>query len=292
MAEPLPRTLKSLTGALEAVLARAGSPNPAQDARYMILKRTGLGWADVLSSPDFAIESGLVAEIGGDLERVARGEPLSRIYGERAFWGRDFEISERTLDPRIDTEILVGVALERLKCWKSPAILDLGTGSGCILLSLLCERGDAQGVGVDLAAGALETARRNAVRHGVAGRAAFLRGDWGDSLSGTFDLVVSNPPYISNRVIQDLDENVRKYDPILALDGGDDGLEAYRRIFFQLPALLKPGGAALFEIGFDQAESLTRLSGESGFSNTRIHPDSGGLPRVLEIFDDHPCGDK
>lgn len=292
MAENLPSALKDLSDTLAVQLALAGSKASAQDARYMIHRRTGLGWAEIVTEPGRILDPAALEEIGRDLDLVKKGVPLSRIYGVQAFWGREFEISEHTLDPRIDTEIIVQLALARLKGRDAPLILDLGTGSGCILLSLLCERADARGVGVDLAGGALATARRNAARHGAGERALFTCSDWAAAVWGLFDLVVSNPPYISNRVIPHLDENVRKFDPILALDGGEDGLDAYRKIFLQLPVLLKPGASALFEIGFDQADAVLRLSGESGFSKGKIHPDSGGLPRVLEISHSHPCGDK
>lgn len=288
----LPESVKELVASLEHHLIEAGSDTPAQDARYIIFKRTGMTWADLITNPSMIIDSRSLEEIRIDLDSALKGIPLSRIYGERAFWGRNFEISTDTLDPRADTETLVKIALERFRKKHPARILDLGTGSGCILLSLLCEFEDSYGIGVDRASGALQTAKRNAILLGRERQSAFICGDWGDSLSGKFDLVVSNPPYISNRVIPTLSETVRKYDPILALDGGDDGLHAYRQIFSQLPALLKPGGVALFEIGFDQNDSVMRLSRESGFPKARIHADSGGLPRVLEIFYDHPCGDK
>ncbi|MCC6598302.1 MAG: peptide chain release factor N(5)-glutamine methyltransferase [Alphaproteobacteria bacterium] len=292
----LPQTLKAISVALEQCLRRAGVDTPAQDARYMISKRAGLTWAQSIASPDLVLAADVIKALEQDAEAVLAGKPLSRIYGERAFWGRDFAISEHTLDPRADTETLVDISLKRFSgAGAGLNILDLGTGSGCILLTLLAELAEiekAHGVGVDLSQSALQTARDNAIRFALADRVAFVCGHWGDSLSGGFDLVVSNPPYIANQIIPGLAEKVRKYDPILALNGGDDGLKAYRIIFLQLAYLLKTGGLALFEIGYDQAEALMRLSGESGFHNTRVHLDSGGLPRVLEITRTEPSGDK
>jgi len=251
------------------------------DARYVIDKRLGLSSADIISSPDLEVEEGQALQ---DLARVNEGQPLSRIYGEREFWGLNFGLSPDTLDPRADTETLIEAVLERYKDAPPRSILDLGTGSGCILLSLLSEYKDAQGLGVDLSEGAVETARANAKSLGLENRASFRQGNWAQGIDQKFDLLVSNPPYIASKVIPELDENVQKYDPILALDGGEDGLQAYKIIFSEIFRILNPGGYAYFEIGFDQAESVMRLSEESRFSNTRLISDSARLPRVVEIF--------
>ncbi len=251
------------------------------DARYVINKRIGMTHAQLIANPEQDVDE---SACFSDLARVKAGEPLSRIYGEREFWGLNFKLSPDTLDPRPDTETLIEVVLARYKDNAPKSILDLGTGSGCILLSLLSEYKNAHGLGVDLSEGAVEMARTNAKSLGFQNRATFQQGNWADNIDQRFDLVVSNPPYIASKVIPELDENVQKHDPILALDGGEDGLQAYKIIFSQLFRILNPGGFAYFEIGFDQAESVMRLSEESRFSNARLIPDSAGLPRVVEIF--------
>ncbi len=251
------------------------------DARYMLHKRINFSHTDIISAPDAEIDPACVYK---DLDRYKDGEPLSRIYGEREFWGLDFEISPATLDPRADTETLIEKALQRLKTNPPRTILDLGTGSGCILLSLLHEFPNATGTGVDLSLEACQTAKKNAKSLGLESRATFICGSWAEALNTKFDLVVSNPPYIDPEAILKLDENVQKHDPILALDGGKNGLDPYKIIFSQLSGVLKPGGFAFFEIGFDQEESVMRLGKESRFSNIRSYADSAGLPRVVEIF--------
>jgi len=259
------------------------------DARYVLRKRADLTPADIIAAADKEMEHGALALILADLNAVQDGKPLSRIYKEREFWGLTFEISEGTLDPRQDTETLIGAVLERYRGAVPPkTILDLGTGSGCILLSLLHEFPEARGIGIDLSEDAIKTAQKNAKNLGIGARATFMNEGWSnefaESLDKKVDLVVSNPPYISNLVIPNLDENVRKYDPILALDGGEDGLQAYREIFSLLPHLLKRGGYGFFEIGFDQDSSVTRLGKESRFLVKSVHLDSQGCPRVVEFF--------
>jgi len=263
-----------------------------QDARYIIKQRTGLGWADCVARPETVISEPVVAQILADLDSVKNGVPLSRIYGVQEFWGRDFGLSPDTLDPRIDTETLISSVLKRFEGRHPRTILDLGTGSGCILVTLLCAFPQSFGVGIDLSEGAVRMARENALRHGVASRVAFLCGNWADCVEAQFDLIVSNPPYIENHVVQELAPEVVQYDPILALAGGEDGLEAYKAIFLQLPRLLEKDGRAFFEIGFDQGETVPRLGEDSGVFKTALGLDSVGLPRVVEMFFAVRDGDK
>lgn len=279
----LPSTRGPLAEALEAALRPLDAHTAATDARYILKRRAGLDWSVLITEPGAQIAPEILSLIEADLARALTGEPLSRIYGEREFYGLTFKLSPDTLDPRPDTEVLVGLALERLKGVTNPRILDLGTGSGCILLSILHESPAASGVGIDLAPGAVQTAKENAEALGLAQRANFLCGNWAEGLEEQFDLLVSNPPYITNPALESLSSTVLNHDPILALKGGEDGMQAYREIFLQLPHCLKPGGLALFEIGFDQGEIITRLSEESRFSDIAIHPDSAGLARVAEV---------
>lgn len=250
------------------------------DALYVLRKRAGAAYGDLIADPGRIVDEKSAFE---DLERHRQGEPLSRIYGEREFWGLRFALSPETLDPRADTETIVEAALAAFPDSPPRRILDLGTGAGCILIALLSQWPESEGVGVDLSEGALRTARENALVNGVGRRARFVCSSWGAALAESFDLVISNPPYISNQVIPTLDQAVRLYDPILALDGGKDGLQAYREIFSSLSALLKRDGKAVFEIGFNQEKSTVRLAEESGFLVKHVHRDLAGQPRALEI---------
>lgn len=242
-------------------LREAGISNPEQEAR--LIERYRLDPEAVL-------------------KRRLAGEPLSRIIGTQEFWSLEFELSPETLDPRQDTETLVAAVLERYGDIPPHRILDIGTGTGCILISLLHEWSEASGVGTDLSQGAVDVARRNAERNGVAARAIFVQTTWAKGIDGLFDLIVSNPPYIRRDLIPNLDANVQDYDPILALDGGADGLEAYRTILTETKTLLAPGGRMFFEIGYDQFESVPRLVANAGATPERIIVDSGGNPRVVE----------
>lgn len=214
------------------------------------------------------------------VDRRLQGEPLGRILGYRDFWKNRFYLSPDTLEPRPDTETLIEAALSGPPPRR---ILDLGTGSGCILLTLLDEWPLACGVGVDKASGACLTAQNNANKIGVAERVTFLCGDWLSPVEGRFDLIVSNPPYIPSADIPNLDENVRNFDPILALDGGEEGLDPYKYLLPRLKNFLEPDGRVLFEIGQGQGEDLLRLVKACGANLSRVVPDLRGIPRVVEI---------
>ena len=259
------------------------------DAHYVIQKRTGLNRADMISNPDQIVDK---LQILKDLQRHQNGEPLSRIYEEREFWSLSFSLSPDTLDPRFDTETLIEAVLARYKSAPPKRILDLGTGTGCILIALLSEFPEATGVGVDLSEGALKTARSNAEANKVENRAAFIQSNWAECIDESFDLVVSNPPYVSPKAIQNLDKSVQNYDPILALHGGADGLQAYKKIFSDLFRLLNPGARAFFEIGFDQHDSVMRLGEESRFLVEGLYLDLAGHIRVLELTPQNSDGDK
>jgi release factor glutamine methyltransferase len=203
--------------------------------------------------------------------------------GNREFWSLSFRLSPATLSPRPDTETIVEACLAVLPDRQGAyRLLDLGTGTGAILIALLSERPGAFGVGIDKAVEAVAVARLNAEDNGVAARAAFAEGDWMAGLVGPFDLIVSNPPYIPSRDIAGLDREVREHDPALALDGGADGLDAYRRIAADAPRLLARGGCLIFELGIGQAQDVAALMRAAGF--TILGPprkDLGGVARAL-----------
>ena len=207
--------------------------------------------------------------------------------GEWEFWSLPFTLVAETLVPRPDSETVVAAALIALKDRRHASeglrILDLGTGSGCLLVSLLPEMPGATGVGVDIAAGAVATARINAERNGVAARAAFHQANWAEGITGPFDLIVSNPPYIADPIIDTLEVEVRVHDPRLALSGGRDGLDAYRAIADAIPSLLAPGGVVALEIGSDQSESVPKIFSGLGYELEGPFADFGARPRAIVL---------
>lgn len=269
-----------------AARLRRSSPTPELDARVLTLAAFGL------SIERFVARSGEPAaaegrrRLDGFVARRAEGEPVSRILGAREFYGRRFDIDASTLDPRPDTETLVDAALEALRgsSQDAPRILDLGTGSGCILVTLLAEHERATGVGVDLDPQALRVAKQNAKRHGVSARAFFVCGNWLDALGGTFYVIVTNPPYIPSGDIGRLALEVRAHDPRLALDGGADGLEAFRRIVAGAASTLSEGGRMILEIGEGQVESVRAILSRAGYEGSETiaeYRDLGGIVRCV-----------
>ena len=273
-------TVAEALRAAAARLTEAGVPDAARDARRLMAEALRV-------SPDrltLMASDGLTGEAGDRLEAmiVARSarHPVSRIFGRRAFWGRDFTVTPDVLDPRPETEILI----ERALAGPAPRrFLDLGTGSGAILVTLLAEWPEARGIGTDMSDAALIVAAGNARRHGVEGRADFRRADWFDGTCGQFDLIVSNPPYIPEAEISGLAPEVRLYEPVMALSPGPEGLEACRRIAHGLARALVPGGRALIEIGAGQGESARAVFEAAGAGPVMLHPDLDGRDRVVEI---------
>ena len=213
--------------------------------------------------------------------RRARREPSAYIIGRREFWSLDFEVSPAVLIPRPDSETLVEAALKELKHAPPKRILDLGTGSGCLIVSLLTEWPEATAIAVDISSQALAVAERNAARHAVASRITFRQSDWATGLDERFDLVISNPPYISNAAFATLDADVRDFEPETALKAGPNGLDAIERIAHDLTALLKPKALALVEIGFDQGGSAAQTFTTAGLKIVRIAKDLAGHDRVM-----------
>lgn len=248
----------------------AGSPSPARDASALMDKVQGD------APPWTPLSDAQLAELQGYIQRRARREPVSQIVGKRSFWMHEFEVTANVLDPRPDTETLVEAALAQ----PYTSVLDLGTGSGCILLSLLHERPEARGVGTDISDAALEVARRNANRVGVADRVDWAVSDWFSNVSGRFDLIVSNPPYIAQDEMPDLAPEL-SYEPRIALTDEADGLSAYRTIAAQAPNHLAPGGRLLVEIGLTQGAAVMALFTQAGFAEVMLHPDLDGRDRVV-----------
>jgi release factor glutamine methyltransferase len=269
---------------LRRTLNDAGFETAALDARLLLLTALGISATDLVTQPDTPLSPDQAETLASFAHRRLTHEPVARIVGVREFWGLPFHLSPETLVPRPDTETVVETALDLIPDRQAPLrIVDFGTGSGCILVALLHELPQATGLGVDLSFGALATARANAADNRVDRRCQFVLSHWADAISGTFDLMVSNPPYIASRVIPTLDEEVREHDPRLALDGGSDGLEPYRILLSEAGRLLASGGLIAVEIGYDQAQDLTGLAGAYGLEILRIAHDLSGNPRCIAM---------
>lgn len=258
-------------------LTQAGVPDAARDARRLFSFATGTDASRLtLTLPEPVCEGVSEAYEALIVRRMAR-EPLSHLIGSRAFYGRDFKVTSDVLDPRPETETLVEVALRA----NFTRVADLGTGSGCILVTLLVEVPAVLGVGIDLSGRALEVARFNAQSHGVASRTKFICTDWLEGVSGPFDLIVANPPYIAADEMAGLAPEVMLFEPEMALTDGADGLTHYHRIVAQAVPLLLPSGRLLFEIGPTQGEAVAQLMRDQGFRHVTVIPDLDGRDRVV-----------
>lgn len=261
--------------------------NAAREARYVIQYATGWDAAALIARGRDVASADHIQKATAMMLRRQTGEPLSRISGVREFYGLEFALNADTLDPRADSEALIDAALAWLSArGDGPVhILDVGTGTGCLLLTLLHLWPDATGIGIDRSYQAAAQAAQNADSLGLTDRCLLLQGDWVSAIApnARFDLILSNPPYIPRAVIPTLDVAVRVHDPILALDGGDDGLNPYRILVYAAPKLLTRTGAVLFEVGIDQAEDVAQMAVESGATQVITHPDSGGIQRVVDI---------
>lgn len=276
--------------ALAREFRSAGVETPDLDARLLVAAATGVTREEILTDPSRVIDEPARIKLGEYRQRRLAKEPVSRILGQRGFYGRWFQVTPATLDPRADSETLVDAVLELVATeeWQSKPlrILDVGTGSGCLLVTLLAELPSASGVGTDICEAALATACVNARTHGVTGRVAFEMRRGLDGVVGPFDILVSNPPYIASSDIAGLDDCVRNYDPLSALDGGPDGLDIYREIF---PGLLGvvPTGWSLFEVGSTQAKAVAELACAAipahRLTSSRSWKDFGGHTRSVAV---------
>ncbi|MFN3513246.1 MAG: peptide chain release factor N(5)-glutamine methyltransferase [Phenylobacterium sp.] len=266
----------------KARLEAAGLAGPVIDARLLVEAAAGATRADIVTDPYRALTPEQEETLSDYVARRERREPVSHILGRKGFWKIMLSVTPDVLTPRPDTETLVDYALKEFPEGMAFNLLDLGVGSGAIMLAILAERRQAKGLGVDVSEEALAVARENAANLGLAGQAAFLRGDWTQGLAeASFDLVVSNPPYIASEVIAGLEPEVRDYEPRLALDGGPDGLAAYRRLAPEILRVLKPGGAFAVEIGYDQKAAVEALFREAGASGVRTLKDLATHDRVV-----------
>ncbi|MDE2577711.1 MAG: peptide chain release factor N(5)-glutamine methyltransferase [Hyphomicrobiales bacterium] len=289
--QPAPPDFSGLSRADALAAARrflVASGGAAADARPLLLTALGLDAAEMVRAPEALVSAQDSARLAGFLARRLAREPVSRIIGRRGFWTLDLAVHPDVLDPRADTEALVRLALRLAP--DARRILDLGCGSGAILSALLAERPHAFGVGVDLSPAACAAARANLSANGLDGRAGVVRANWTEALAGAFDLIVSNPPYIETAEMALLDADVRLHDPALALDGGPDGLDAYRALLAATPARLAPGGALALEIGWRQRAAVCALAAASGWREAGFEADLGGRDRALAFRRDRPNG--
>lgn len=257
---------------------------PRLEARRLLAHVLNKSEEALLRDPRAPVPLGKAAHFAALLARRIAHEPFAYLTGRVGFWTLDLEVSPATLIPRADSETLVEAALEA--CPDKGAalhVLDLGTGTGALLLAVLSELPAANGVGVDLKPEAAALAARNAARLGLSGRAGFVAGDWAAALAGRFDLILCNPPYIETAVIAGLMPEVARHEPASALDGGADGLSAYRRIIADLPRLLAPGGVAVLELGVGQQAAVAALAKVAGLTPEACRADLGGVPRALVL---------
>ena len=263
-------------------LEAAGLAGPVIDARLLVEAAADATRADIVGDPYRALTPEQEDTLETYLTRREHREPVSHILGRKGFWKIMLRVNANVLTPRPDTETVVELVLRDFPEHAAWSVLDLGVGSGAILLAILAERPAARGLGIDVSEEALAVARDNAASLGLAGRLALLRGDWTTGLGdGTFDLVVSNPPYIATEVIETLEPEVRVHEPRLALDGGEDGLDHYRTLAPEILRVLKPGGRFAVEIGYDQKEAVEALFREAGAQDVATFRDLSDHDRVV-----------
>lgn len=263
-------------------LKDAGIDQPSIDARLMLEVAAGVTRTEIVTDPYRELTAEQVATLNDYLDRRAKREPVSHIIGRKGFWKILLQVNKNVLTPRPETEVIVDEVLKAFPEAMPFSMLDLGVGSGTILLAVLAERPAAKGLGVDASDEALAVARDNAANLNLDGRAALLRGDWTAGLGdASFDLVVSNPPYIPTAVIETLEPEVRDHEPRLALDGGVDGLDAYRLLAPEILRVLKPAGMFAVEIGHDQSKAVEALFRDAGAREVRTVKDLSTYDRVV-----------
>ena len=254
----------------------------ALEARLLVAHALGIPKEAILRYPEQAFDAPAVECLQGLLHRRLRREPISHLLGCREFWSLPFRVTPNTFDPRPDSETLISAALDHYSDNKTTLrMLDLGTGSGCLILALLSEFPYATGLGVDISSTVLSVAKSNASALGLQKRACFLMGDWGKGINEKFDLIISNPPYIPGPEIDRLQPEIALYESRIALDGGIDGLACYRKLVPDLIRLLQPSGTILLEVGDGQSEAVVRILTQFGLEVTRVQKDFCGISRCV-----------
>jgi release factor glutamine methyltransferase len=273
-------------------LREAGIDDPAQDARILMMWASGQTRSDLMLNENKDVSKTDTGKFNDAIKRRQLHEPIAYITQGKAFWSLSLTVNQHVLIPRPETEAIVEQALSTLQGRKNPRILDVGTGSGAILLSILAEMKNAGGIGLDISSSALDVARANAKTHGLTKLSDFILSNYLDVFNDAehpvfgqkFDLVVANPPYIDDDAMQELPRDVADFEPHLALKGGVDGLAAYRAIIEDLQVVLVPGGHVVFEIGYDQGDAVSNLLDKHGFSQIRVEKDLAGHDRIVSAF--------
>lgn len=275
-------TIGQALAAARLRLREVGIPDAGLDARVLVGQALGLSASDLIGHPERALTDAGRQRIEALLDRRLRREPVAYITGGREFWSLPLSVTPAALIPRPDSETLIEAVLDDVGDRSAPLrIVDLGTGSGCLVLALLRELANATAVAVDRSAAALHLARMNALALGLANRLRFVASDWTSALAGPFDIVVTNPPYVATAEWPGLAPEIRLFEPQAALLGGDDGLSAYRRIVPDLPRILAPQGRAYLECGHDQGDRIAELLRGHGFAAITVQADLGGRARCI-----------
>lgn len=266
----------------ETLLLQAGIKEARTDARFLLKASLNLSDTDLMVRSETVLDNDQSDRLDQALSRRVNREPLSHILGTQPFWTLEMKVTPDVLTPRADTETVVEAVLNSISDRQSDLqILDIGTGSGAILLALISELAQAQGIGTDKSAPALEVACQNAVLHNLSDSVRFIETDWAEGIMGPFDIIVSNPPYIASDVIHTLDPEVKDHEPHLALDGGRDGLDAYRILLDAVPDMLKSGGLVAFEIGYDQGHTVLEMARDVGLTGVECIKDLAGQDRCI-----------
>ena len=277
-----PRNFAELQRHMTQILRAADCDMAALDARLLLSHMSGLDETQLAMKAEQAVPHAFHVRARQLVDLRASGKPVAKIIGHKEFWGRQFCVSQAVLDPRPDSETLIEAALPLLPPEQDLQLIDLGTGSGCLLLTLLAERPCARGLGIDKSPAALRMARRNAHLLGLRRRVALRHGNWLQGVKMPADMIIANPPYIKTAEIAGLVKSVRLFDPHVALDGGADGLGPYRHFLKPCFDVLKKGGNLLLEIGASQAAAVSTLMADAGFDNILLKQDLAGLDRVLQ----------
>ncbi len=276
--------IKSLLSQSKETLKAAGITSYSLDADLLMSHALNMSKEEIFCYPMRELSEMEESKFNELVKRRALREPISHIIGKREFWGREFKVTEKTLDPRPDSESLIENTLNLYKDIPPPLkILDFGTGSGCLLLTLLCEFKDANGVGVDIKEETITVAKENSLKLGLAKRSCFVVSNWGKSVKGNYDLIISNPPYIKHSDIDGLEPEVSKYEPRQALDGGDTGLECYIELAPQMFNLLSEGGFAVLEHGIGQETEIRKILEKNNFSFVNYKQDLAGINRCITV---------
>jgi release factor glutamine methyltransferase len=280
MSESIGEALRQAAQALD----HAGVPEARREASSLLSHFTGKDRTFLISHAEDLLDDAQLRKFADAVARRAAGEPAQYITGVQDFYGRAFRVTPDVLIPRPETELLVEAALQVMN--GNASVCDVGTGSGCIAVTLLCERAEARAVGLDISEATLEVARQNAREHGVENRIELLVSDCFAALDGNtrrFDLIVSNPPYVSARVLAGLQREVRDHEPLVALSPGADGLTVIRRLLSDAPDFLRQDGRLIMEIGFDQGETVSELVSPAVWALENILPDLQGIPRIVVL---------